>query len=210
MIDLKKYEYYRNDLGVLYNCDCLDILPHLEPVDLVLTDPPYGVNKAEWDSRYYKAWFFAAKEKSKSVVIITGSCGVKDTIDLVGNDFKDIISGRNLNGMTRGPLGFGNWIAAVYTGEKIKPHINNAFDFCVRNKEKINHPTPKPIEYMLTLINKISLDNTTILDPFLGSGTTAVACERLKRKWIGIEISEEYCKIAVKRIDHERKQLKLF
>lgn len=50
----------------------------------------------------------------------------------------------------------------------------------------------------------------TVLDPFLGSGTTAIACERLKRKWIRIEISEEYCKIAVKRIEAERKQLKLF
>ena len=48
-----------------------------------------------------------------------------------------------------------------------------------------------------------------ILDPFLGSGTTAVACERLGRRWIGIEISKEYCDIAVKRIDLERSQLKL-
>ena len=49
-----------------------------------------------------------------------------------------------------------------------------------------------------------------VLDPFLGSGTTAVACERLKRRWIGIEIEEKYCEIAKKRIEAERRQLKLF
>ena len=54
-----------------------------------------------------------------------------------------------------------------------------------------------------------SKDDNLILDPFLGSGTTAVACEKMGRRWIGIEISEEYCKIAKERIEQERKQLKL-
>ena len=49
-----------------------------------------------------------------------------------------------------------------------------------------------------------------ILDPFLGSGTTALACEKLNRRWIGIEISEKYCEIAKKRIEEYTSQLKLF
>jgi DNA modification methylase len=49
-----------------------------------------------------------------------------------------------------------------------------------------------------------------VADPYLGTGATAVACERLKRRWIGIEIEEKYCAIAVKRIEAERRQLKLF
>jgi DNA modification methylase len=49
-----------------------------------------------------------------------------------------------------------------------------------------------------------------VVDPFLGSGTTAIACEQLNRRWIGIEISEKYCEIAAKRIERERQQLKLF
>jgi DNA modification methylase len=54
------------------------------------------------------------------------------------------------------------------------------------------------------------VDCNSVIDPFLGSGPTAVACERLKRKWIGIEIEEKYCEISAKRIELERKQLKLF
>jgi len=50
----------------------------------------------------------------------------------------------------------------------------------------------------------------TVLDTYLGSGTTALACEELNRRWIGIEISERYCEIAAKRIENETKQLKLF
>jgi site-specific DNA-methyltransferase (adenine-specific) len=71
------------------------------------------------------------------------------------------------------------------------------------------HPTQKPIALMLWCLEK-SKTTGAVLDPFLGSGTTAVACERLKRKWIGIEIEERYCEIAAKRIEAERRQLKLF
>jgi DNA modification methylase len=71
------------------------------------------------------------------------------------------------------------------------------------------HPTQKPTGLMIFCINK-SKTSGIVLDPFIGSGTTAVACERLKRRWIGIEIEEKYCAIAVKRIEAERKQLKLW
>ena len=66
--------------------------------------------------------------------------------------------------------------------------------------EKNGHPVPKPVEWMKWLVNLGSRQNEVILDPFLGSGTTAVAAKELGRKFIGIEISEEYCEIAVKRL----------
>ena len=62
----------------------------------------------------------------------------------------------------------------------------------------------------MQIIRKYSEEKDRLLDPFLGSGTTAIACERLNRKWVGMEISEEYCEIAAKRIEQEIKQLKLF
>jgi len=77
------------------------------------------------------------------------------------------------------------------------------------NKET-KHPNEKPIPVIHRLLRLGSLDGETVLDPFLGSGTTAVACEQLNRRWIGIEISEKYCEIAAKRIERERQQLKLF
>jgi DNA modification methylase len=54
-----------------------------------------------------------------------------------------------------------------------------------------------------------SLENEIVLDPFLGSGTTAIACEELKRKWIGIEQDERWCEVAAKRIEKENQQLRL-
>jgi len=65
-------------------------------------------------------------------------------------------------------------------------------------------------ELIMKMLEGWSLPGAVTLDPFLGSGTTAVACERLNRRWIGIEISEEYCAISAKRIEREASQLKLF
>lgn len=72
------------------------------------------------------------------------------------------------------------------------------------------HPTQKPVKFCTWVISYLSNEGNIVLDPFLGSGTIAVACEKLNRKWIGIEVNEEYCKLAVKRIKEETKQKKLF
>ena len=71
------------------------------------------------------------------------------------------------------------------------------------------HPAPFPVLLPMNILGS-TLDLGVVLDPHMGSGTTAIACERLKRKWTGIEIEEKYCEMAAKRIEHERKQLKLF
>ena len=81
------------------------------------------------------------------------------------------------------------------------------------SKPKNFHPTVKPVSLMKYLIKLVSREDATILDPFIGSGTTAVACERLNRKWIGIEKEREYYNIAVKRIENiarRKKRMKLF
>lgn len=71
------------------------------------------------------------------------------------------------------------------------------------------HPTVKPLSIILEFMDVVN-DNDLVLDPFFGSGTTGLACEKLGRKWIGIEISEAYCAIAKKRIEQEARQIKLF
>jgi len=71
------------------------------------------------------------------------------------------------------------------------------------------HPTQKPVYLMERLIKIHSQENHIVIDPFLGSGTTAVAAEKLNRRWIGIELSEKYCAIAKKRIKLEADQLKM-
>jgi site-specific DNA-methyltransferase (adenine-specific) len=192
-----KPQYSRDGIE-LYLGDCMEILPHLGTVDAVVTDPPYGCNKAEWDKEFPVDWYQKAKGLSDSFVVITGSAGLKDSINLVGDDYIDCIIGHNLNGMTRGPIGFCNYIAAVVAGSKKPKQGWNAFSFSVRGT-KAEHPSPKPIEFMLKLIGRLSA--YTILDPFMGSGTTGVACIQLGRRFIGIEKEPKYFDIAVKRIE---------
>ena len=80
------------------------VLPILEKFDLLLTDPPYGCGKADWDETFPTEWFRMAAEKCDTYGIITGSSGLKDSIALLGESFVDVLCGRNMNGMTRGPL----------------------------------------------------------------------------------------------------------
>jgi site-specific DNA-methyltransferase (adenine-specific) len=190
--------------ATLYLGDCRDILPTLSGVDAVVTDPPYGARKAEWDDAFPTEWYAPACALAKRVVVITGSSGLRDSVDLVGADFIDVIAARNLNGMTRGPIGFGNWLAAVVA--KGKPRMGiNAFDFCV-TADMPDHPSPKPIDYMLRLIERVTERDECVCDPFTGSGTTGVACIQLGRKFIGIEIEPKYFDIACRRIEEATKQ----
>jgi len=73
-----------------------------------------------------------------------------------------------------------------------------------------NHPAPFPEKLVTNCVKFFNFENDVTLDPFLGSGTTALVCEKMGRKWIGIEISEKYCEVAKERIETESKQVKLF
>ena len=206
--------YYETPLGKLYHGDCLEIMPMLEPVDLVLTDPPYGIgaNKMtlgngnrilyrgenDWDS---KPANISNIIESKCKKIIWGGnyfnvppsrCWLVWDKGTGDNDYADCeLAWTNIDRVVK--KFYRSWVG------------RNAKEY--REKDR-SHPTQKPIELFIWCINMV--DGTKVLDPYFGSGTTAIACERLKRKWIGIEIEEKYCEIAAKRIELERKQLKLF
>ena len=193
----------------LYHGDCLEIMKSIpdKSVDAVITDPPYGCGKAEWDETFPTAWYSEARRIAKMVIIITGSSGLADSIPLVKSDFVDVISAWNKNGMTRSPVGYGNWLAAVVACGK--PRMGqNILQFTVGG-EKPNHPSPKPIEYMTKLIERCTDEGMTVLDCFMGSGTTGVACVQTGRNFIGIEIDEGYFKIAEKRIKDAEMQMRL-
>jgi len=209
--------YYETKLGKLYHGDCLDIMPELKPVDLVLTDPPYGLGKKlkggrtgmmsgcfndmveiGWDKKPEKKVFDIIFEKSKHQVI----WGFNYFVEYLSSSqcffVWDKMNGTNP--MADCELA---WVSLQMGSKKYALH-----HFSSGYGKKI-HPTQKPvglIRWCLMFFKNAKI----ILDPFFGSGSTASACEELTRQWIGIEISEKYCEIAAKRLEQETAQLKLF
>lgn len=216
--------YFETELGKLYHGDCVEILPELKPVDLVLTDPPYGIDadrgvggfgirpdiakkyNAVWDNRRPTKKTFNAILKSGRIVILFG-----------GNFFADILppSTHWIVWDKTGGIKFKNTysdceLAWTNSGKKsVKKYIVIQQGFVAAEKTRY-HPTQKPVSLFMMILKDYLLASGNVFDPFLGSGTTAIACERLNRRWIGIEISEEYCEIAAKRIERETQQMKLF
>jgi site-specific DNA-methyltransferase (adenine-specific) len=73
-----------------------------------------------------------------------------------------------------------------------------------------DHPAPYPVELVSRIVTLWSFVGDTVLDPFMGSGTTGVACIQLKRDFVGVELDADYFQLAKKRIEHESAQLKMF
>lgn len=217
--------YFRTDNGVLYCADCLEVMKHIpeKSIDLVLTDPPYGIdihnkNKSrgklcdakdygiiEWDKRIPKKEIFDIMFLiSKNQIIFGGnyfieylknsSCWIVWDKVNYSNDFADC------------ELAYTSLGSAI---RMFKFQWNGMLQGDMKNKQIRVHPTQKPIQLMEWCLCNYSNKLDSIINPFLGSGTTAVACEKLNLKWIGIELSEKYCAIAKKRILNEVNQLKL-
>jgi site-specific DNA-methyltransferase (adenine-specific) len=221
--------YYETELGQLYLGDCLEIMPHLPKVDLVLTDPPYEIGAKgcglAGDRAYLHDITNAMIDNGFDFSTIDAFghnwfcfCSLRQLVPIMLKAQKNNFMLLTWNKTNPTPLTNNNYlpdaeyIVHSYSKGRLFGGYREKSRFIVSPivKNDFDHPTVKPVFVILKLIGLGSLVGETILDPFLGSGTTAVACERLNRKWIGIEISEKYCEIAAKRIEAERKQLKLF
>lgn len=214
--------YYETELGKLYHGDCLEIMPELGPVDLVLTDPPYnakkdyGVYKDNLKEKEYQKWIsevvFISKEMAGNQAWIAPRYKL--------GFYLSIMPGSHLVVIRRGARGpfRGGWSdqfeIALAVGKPNNCEVDLWDDIRLKGEgyffreNTYNHPGYTPYQIMFRFVQLLS--KTSVCDPFMGTGTTAVACEELNRKWIGIEISEKYCEIAAKRIEQEAKQLKMF
>lgn len=180
--------------------DALAVLPTLtERIDAVVTDPPYGVGKADWDSVFPTEWIALCEQVSPRMLTMPGLTNLHTALRCI-SDYRDCIALWARNGMTRGPIGFGNWIPVVASGDWPWKARQNLLPFNVDTSELIDHPSPKPLAAMVALILAYTEPEWMILDPFCGSGTTGVACAMTGRNFIGIEIDERYCAIARRRI----------
>ena len=194
--------------GNIYLGDCLELMKELPDgcVDFAFADPPYGIGKAEWDNEYPEGFEKELLRVANGCAITPGQENIGRCINALGDSYRGVVSAWNINGMTFSKVGFENWIPVVMGGA-FQRH-QNCFRFVVKG-EKPNHPSPKPIEFMMEILIRYTAPDALILDPFLGSGTTAVACIKTGRRFIGMEIDPGYYEIARKRIEAELSQLRL-
>ena len=226
--------YYSESGITIYHGDCREILPHLGPVDLVLTDPPYksldidvvrGSTTRLVDGRNYRggdrvgsgAWFSTLGDDELCVFMSGIYSSLPDHAALY--IFSDVKTGlrifpslpiKNVLVWDKVSIGMG------YSWRRMHEWVG----FCPRSEHRLRdkgfgdilraqvpenkcHPTEKPCEVLQPIILNSTDPGATILDPFMGSGTTLRAAKDLGRKCIGIEISREYCDIAIKRLQQE-------
>ncbi len=206
--------------------DCLDIMKNLPDkcVDLVLTDPPYGMSyhsgRYKWknpfdpivgDDRYPSELIVEYKRLARKAVF---SFCRWDNLHEVEKP-KSFICWMK-NNWTAGDLehAYGRmWEGILFypmEQHSFKKRLPDLVGFDRVPPTKITHPTQKPVDLLSWIIDNNSDAGDIILDPFIGSGTTAVAAIKANRRFIGMEISQEYCDIANKRIEYERQQTDMF
>ena len=227
--------YFETALGKLYCGDALEVMEEIPPesVDLVVTDPPYGVTEMQWDTfreneywEFTRRWltlvyrllkdggqlyvFFAQKRMFEFKQVLIGA----------GFNFKRMLIWHHPNMVRKFTKKSYVWtydpVFYAIKGERPKvfhsSFVNkynvDVFTFALPQSnftghKKRVHPTQKPLDLVKIFIYNSSDEGDLVLDPFAGSGTTLLASEMMYRRWIGIEINPEYCDIIKKRFDDE-------
>ena len=201
--------------ATLYLGDCKDILPDLEKVDAVVTDPPYGIGD-KWDKSGFKScggklWNGKAnwdnEIKQKEIDVSLKKSFGKGII--WGGNYYQLKPSRGYLIWDKMQSGFSLADSEfAWVSEPITPKTYR-FARAQLASEGKKHPTQKPLALMEWCLGFLP-ESKTILDPFMGSGTTGVACMNLDRHFIGIEKDPEYFEIACKRISDAESQGNLF
>lgn len=201
----------------LYCGDCAVILPQLDNVDLILTDPPYGINRdgkppstskhgghkgyefMGWDASAPKPWLFELMHEKAKDLIIWGANYYPNNL--------------------RPSMGWLVWDKGQRISQSDCELAYTTFNKALRSitvnraaiaQDGAVHPTQKPLRVIEWSIDQAPKEVETILDPFMGSGTTGVACHKMGKRFIGIERERKYFDIACRRIEDAQKQDDMF
>lgn len=221
--------------AILIHGDCREWLSSLPPcfrADALITDPPYGVNLGDHDAAKEKRPQFLAKQHYESYedteanlleVVIPAVKATLERVDrgivfcaglhiwhfpkasVVGGVYLPAACGRN-------PWGFASLAHCLMYG-KAPDLQKGAKHTAIRSSEpsdKNGHPCPKPTGWMNWAVDIASRHGETVIDPFMGSGTTGVACVTQGRKFIGVEIEKKYFDIACTRVENALRQERMF
>jgi len=216
--------YYEDDFVTIYCCDCRDILPSLT-IETVITDPPYGVmlngkrakqrgggvvarpgSYAFDDTPAYVSGVVVPviehlRGRAKAVAVTPGirNIWLYPPADDMGCFY-------SAAGTGMGRWGFSCMQPILYYGSdpyhrtRQGSRANSCGQTYPNDANGQAHPCAKPLPMMRWLVDRVSLRNEVVLDPFMGSGTTLVAAKYSGRHAIGIEIEERYCEIAAQRL----------
>ncbi len=206
--------YYQDKWATIFLGDCLEIMPKLEPVDLVVTDPDYNAKDIGPNQRHYVSkkcqsenypkfcsdWFGTVQKLTENIVFTPGIANTHfypQPYWILCWHKPAAVSFNRLGG-------YNAWEPIFIYGKPFKRLPQDYLLHNVMNLKKgpeRKHPCPKPLSLLKDILFK--LKDGLILDPFIGSGTTLLAAKQLNRKSIGIEIEEKYCEIAVRRLSQE-------
>lgn len=212
--------YYDHNGITIYHADCREVLPTLDAgsVDLVLTDPPYGIN-------YLKGAGGKGAHNKRNIARVIGDDQPFDPTHLLG--FKNQILWGAEHYAQRLPEG--RWLAwdklngvdsydsfsdvefAWFNQKGAARIFRYLWKGICRDGEKDTrrtHPTQKPVALMAWCLSLVP-DAALIIDPYMGSGTTLVAAKKMGRRAIGIELNEAYCADAARRLSQEVLELSL-
>ena len=200
--------YYEDDFAVIYHGDCREIVPSLGLTpDLTIADPPYNVGKSygvhcdELPPDVYEDWcrsWFAPMPRPLVVFPGHGNLGMWHRVakpSAIGCWHKP-------GNPASSHIGYDEWEPWLYWGQRVGGssvvRATNESGAAWVDDGKGGHPCPKPVRLYKALIAKFKA--TTILDPFLGSGTATLAAKQMGVRAVGIEIEERYCAIAAERL----------
>ena len=218
--------------ATLYLGDCRDILPTLPKVDVLITDPPYGLGLGRHRGSHDQRERHLAKPGYEGYedtptnfrLVVVPAIAAALAIVERGMVFSSapmawslptptVVGGVHLpSSVGRTPWGFTSWAMCLMYGRA--PDLNKGHKPTgMRSTEKspadVDHPTVKPLPWMQWAVGLGSRAGEMVIDPFMGSGTTGVACMSLGRSFIGIECEPKYFDIACRRIEDAQRQGRL-
>lgn len=199
--------------ATLYRGDCREIVPTLGVVASVVTDPPYGTDVTTWDisidATTVSAILAASKGYSAFFYSNTRLAHLLNAVRDHGHDaWVAVWHKSNAMGFERrfAP----QWVPIVIAYKGNPPFWGKDLFACpIRVQKDIDHPTPKQPAITEWLVEKSAKAGDTVLDAFMGSGTTGIAAAKLGRKFIGIEVDQKYFDLACRRIEASGRQASL-
>jgi len=207
----------KNIINTIQNEDCMVGLKKIpdNSIDLIFTDPPYGLSKDGIRNDNNLDCFYSVLPECNRVLKDGGFFITFFSTKFLPEVFKNNPFSYYWNfilhcpnGRVSSTIGFTKYMSCLVFKKGNAKIIRKGKDIFMDtpgtmiepDEGYINHPTPKPKTFIKELMIMFSKEDDIVLDPFIGSGSVAVACKQLKRNYIGFEIDKNYCKLANERL----------